>query len=160
MLRKLTILTLAAISFAALLALTAACGGGDDDEHMDGGMMSTGTAPEGSIRVGLVNWAVEPAATSAKAGEVTFWAVHDMAHGHSNDEGGVTHDLQVMRKKADGSMEMAGQVTGLKMGDAKALTLNLAAGDYELSCNVVEELKGKVIPHYAKGMKTPFKVTG
>lgn len=148
---------------ATLVSL--ACGG-DDDAGGDGatmgsnnGGMMAGDGPAGSIRVGLVNWAVEPAATSAKAGEVTFYAVHDAAHGHSNDEGGVTHDLQVMRKKSDGSLEMAGQVTGLKMGDAKALTLNLAAGDYELSCNVVEEFKGKVIPHYAKGMKTPFKVT-
>ncbi|MBA4181747.1 MAG: hypothetical protein C0506_14250 [Anaerolinea sp.] len=121
--------------------------------------MMGGDQPAGSIRVGLVNWAVEPAETSAKAGEVTFYAVHEMGHGHMADEGGVTHDLQVMRKTADGSFEMAGQVTGLKMGEAKALTLTMAAGDYELSCNVVEELKGKVIPHYAKGMRTPFKVT-
>lgn len=160
MLRKLTIFTAAALSFAALVTLTAACGGSDSGNgHMGGGMMSAGAAPEGSIRVGLVNWAVEPAQASAKAGEVTFWAVHDMAHTHMTGEGGVTHDLQVMRKKPDGSLEMAGQVTGLRMGEAKALTLNLTPGDYELSCNVVEELKGNVIPHYVKGMKTPFKVT-
>lgn len=86
-------------------------------------------------------------------------AVHDMGHSHGSSEGGVTHDLQVMRKNADGSMEMAGQVQGLKMGEAKALTLNLPAGEYELSCNVVEQIDGKMIPHYVKGMVTPFKVT-
>ena len=150
----------------AVLATASACGDDDNGHGSDGmpgsnntGMMGGG-APAGSIRVDLRNWAIEPAATSARAGEVTFYAVHDMGHGGSNDEGGVTHDLQVMRKKADGSLEMAGQVQGLKMGQAKALTLNLAAGDYELSCNVVEEIAGKVFPHYAKGMRTEFKVTG
>ena len=152
---------------AAVLATASACGDDDNGHGSDGmpgsnntGMMGGG-APAGSIRVDLRNWAIEPAATSARAGEVTFYAVHDMGHrGDTKDEGGVTHDLQVMRKKADGSLEMAGQVQGLKMGQAKALTLNLAAGDYELSCNVVEQIGGKNIPHYAKGMRTEFKVTG
>lgn len=151
---------IAAIAMFALAALTAACG--DDDSAssgMGGHMMSTGSAPEGSIRVDLVNWAVEPAQPSAKAGKVTFWAVHDMGHMHGMNEGGVTHDLQVMKKNTDGSYDMVGQVQGLKMGDAKALSLTLAPGDYELSCNVVEVINGQTIAHYAKGMHVPFTVT-
>lgn len=150
---------LGSVLATALFALAVACGSDNDDGHDDGALAKAPDGPEGSIRVGLVNWAVEPAQASARAGTVTFWAVHDAAHTHSNDEGGATHDLQVMRRKADGGLEMAGQVTGLKMGEAKALTLTLVAGDYELSCNVVEELKSGIIPHYVKGMKTPFKVT-
>lgn len=164
--RKLVLALTFPLVVLTILALSAACGD-DDDAHGMGGMagsnsgsMMGGSAPAGSIQVDLLNWAVQPAASSANAGEVTFYAVHDMAHAHMTDEGGVTHDLQVMRKKPDGSLEMIGQVQGLKMGEAKALTLNLAAGDYELSCNVVEQINGKVIAHYAKGMHTEFKVTG
>jgi uncharacterized cupredoxin-like copper-binding protein len=151
----------------AAVALFAACG--DDDGHNGGDMMGSGgmgsggmmdsAAPAGSIKIDLLNWAVVPAQSSVKAGSVTFWAVHDMGHQHMNSEGGVTHDLQVMKKKGDGSFEMAGQVQGLTMGEAKALTLNLTPGDYELSCNVVEEIGGKTISHYVKGMRAPFTVT-
>ena len=121
--------------------------------------MSTGDGPAGSIKVSLVNWAVQPATPSAKAGSVTFHVVHDMARTHTTAEGGNTHDLQVARKNAEGTFEIVGQVQGLKMGDEKDLTLNLAPGEYELQCNVTEELNGQVIPHYVKGMHTPFKVT-
>lgn len=137
----------------------AACGGDDDADGQDMGGMADGSAPAGSIEVKLINWAVEPAKTSAPAGKVTFWAVHDEAHGHDAAEGGVTHDLQVMKKKADGSFEMVGQVQGLKMGDAKALTLTLQPGEYDLACNVVEDVAGKMVPHYTKGMHTAFTVT-
>ncbi len=47
----------------------------------------------------------------------------------------------------------------MKMGDAKALTANLAPGDYELCCSVLEEIDGKAVGHYVKGTVTPFKVT-
>jgi len=162
------------VALALVLALAAfaaaACGG--DDGHGSGSMMGgsnggmmggsggmmSGSQPEGSIRVDLVNWAVEPAQSEVKAGSVTFWALHDMGHQHMSDEGGVTHDLQVMKKNADGSLQLVGQVQGLTMGQAKALTLDLTPGDYELSCNVVEQIKGKTISHYQKGMHTAFKV--
>src|SRR5512144_1683043 len=127
---------------AIVLAFAVACG--DEDGMGHGGMGNMGnmgamnSGPEGSIRVDLLNWAVEPATSSTKAGEVTFWAVHDMAHMHSSSEGGVTHDLQVMKKNTDGTLDLVGQVQGLRMGEAKALTLTLAVGEYELSCNVVE----------------------
>ncbi len=100
-----------------------------------------------------------PAQSEAKAGRVTFWAVHDMDHAHGGNEGGATHDLQVMRKGTGGNLELVGQVQGLTMGQAKALTLNLTPGDYELSCNVVEQIAGKMVSHYQQGMVTAFKVT-
>jgi hypothetical protein len=148
---------------AGALVVFTACGGDDDPGMgMGGGMtgMMSGRAPEGAIRVSLVNWAVEPAQTSAKAGEVTFWAVHDMQHAHGGDAGGNIHDLQVMRKTADGSFELVGEVKGLRMGDAKALTLDLTPGEYELACTVVEMVGDQAVSHYTKGMRTPFTVTG
>lgn len=134
-------------------AVLAACGGDDGSAGKDGR-----TAPAGSIQVNLVNWAVNPSESSAKAGKVTFWAVHEEAHAHDSGDGGLTHDLQVMKKQANGSFETVGQVQGLKIGEAKALTLTLSPGDYELACTVVETVNGKAIAHYAKGMHTAFTV--
>lgn len=123
-----------------------------------GGMMGGG-GPPGSITVRLQNWSVTPSQPSARAGSITFHAVHSMMDMmRRSTEGGATHDLQVMQKNADGSFELVGQVQGLRPGEAKDLTLDLAPGDYELSCNVTEELKGKVVAHYVKGMHIPFKV--
>jgi len=166
MIRRIATWLTVALVLALALLVTAACGSGDDDDDdghmMDGGMsgMMSGDQPAGSIRVGLVNWAVEPERTSAPAGEVTFWAVHDMAHGHGSNDGGDVHDLQVMRKTAEGSFELVGEVKGLRMGGAKALTLTLEPGEYELACTVVEVVGDQAIGHYTKGMRTPFTVTG
>lgn len=150
----------AAAALAGVIALSAAaCGGDDGQDHTAtmGSMMAP--APEGAIVVQLVNWGVEPSKTSAPAGKITFHAVHDMGHMHGMNEGGNIHDLQVSRRNADGTLELVGQVQGLRMGDAKDLTLDLPPGDYELQCNVVEEIGGKMVGHYTKGMHTPFKVT-
>lgn len=155
--RRMIVKGLLALALTGAFAVSVACGGDDDNHHM-GGMMGA-AAPEGSIRVGLVNWAVEPAQTSAPAGKITFWAVHDMQHRHGAGEGGDVHDLQVLRKAADGSTELVGQVQGLRMGEAKALTLTLEPGEYELACTVVEVVNGQAIGHYTKGMRAPFTVT-
>ncbi len=150
-----------ATALFAAVALGVACGGDRGSNGMGNGMggMMNSDQPAGSIRVGLVNWAVKPAKSSTTAGSVTFWAVHDMSHEHMSGEGGATHDLQVMRKTPDGNFEMVGQVQGLTMGQAKALTLSRTPGEYELSCQVVEEIKDKTIGHYPMGMHAPFTVT-
>ncbi len=148
-----------------------ACGGDDSSTmghgamgsatHMagDGHMSAMDTPPEGAIRVGLRNWAVEPAVSSVKAGKVTFWAVHEMEHAHGMGEGGNVHDLQVLRKAPDGTWDLVGQVRNLAMGEAAALEVELVPGEYELACTVVEEVGKQVISHYEKGMRTSFTVT-
>ncbi len=123
----------------------------------NGGMMGGG-GPPGAVTVELVDWAVIPSQSSARPGPVTFHAVHPMMDMMRRSEGGATHDLQVMRKTADGSYELVGQVQGLRLGESKDLTLDLAPGEYELSCNVTEELGGKVVAHYVKGMHAAFSV--
>jgi len=139
-----------------------ACGGGDSSTmghgamggatHMagDGHMSAMDTPPEGAIRVGLRNWAVEPAVSSVKAGKVTFWAVHEMEHAHGMGEGGNVHDLQVLRKAADGTWDLVGQVRNLAMGEAAALEVELVPGEYELAYTVVEEVGKQVISHYER----------
>ncbi|WBL34870.1 hypothetical protein O0235_08690 [Tepidiforma flava] len=152
---------------AAVLGVAAAACGGSNPVTVTGGhgpgdghMSAMAAPPEGAIRVGLRNWSVDPAVTSARAGKVVFWAVHEMDHAHGHDEGGQVHDLQVLKKTGDGSWELAGQVRNLGMGEAALLELNLEPGEYELACTVVEETTSGVVSHYAKGMRTPFTVTG
>jgi hypothetical protein len=44
-------------------------------------------------------------------------------------------------------------------GDEYRLPLTLEPGEYELQCNLVEEVGGKAFGHYVKGMHTTFRVT-
>lgn len=155
---------LIAFGLTATVLASASCGGEDGGEDHGAGAhdsagMNGSAPPEGAIRVSLLNWAVEPEQTSARAGEVTFWAVHDMQHSHGANEGGDVHDLQVLKKTAAGGTELVGQVQGLRMGEAKALTLTLEPGEYELACTVVEVVNDEAVGHYSKGMRTAFTVT-
>ena len=143
--RFMAITALGLLALAALVA--AACGGGSSDEQV--------------IEVRLLNWAVEPAVASAPAGNITFRAIHeqeDHAHGSGN-EGGEVHELAVSRKNVDGSGELIGTTGEIAVGKQKDLKLKLAAGAYELQCNLVEMIDGKPIAHYPEGMHTPFTVS-
>jgi uncharacterized cupredoxin-like copper-binding protein len=123
------------------------------------GMDMGGGSTTGTINVSLDNWTVKASKTSAKAGLVTFHVMYDMANMGSMADGGNVHDMQVARKNADGTFEVIGEVKGLGMGASKNLTLNLAAGDYELQCNHTEQVRGQLVSHYQKGMHTPFTVS-
>jgi len=164
-------LTLATVTFAACTggsspASTPASSGTGGMGGM-GGMGGTSgmngangtSAPAGNITVSLANWSVKPAVTSTKAGTVTFRALHAMDHSGGTETAGQIHDLDVARKNADGSFTQVGKVADIKMGQSKDLTLNLTAGEYELQCNVVEQVNGKLTSHYALGMHTAFTVT-
>ena len=123
------------------------------------GMDMGGGSTTGTINVNLMNWAIKPAKTSAKAGPVTFHVMYDMANMGSMADGGNVHDMQVAKKNPDGTFTVVGEVKGLGMGASKTLTLNLAAGDYELQCNHTEQVNGQAVSHYQKGMHTPFTVS-
>ena len=160
--------TLALVAVSMAIVVFAACGGDDDDNghSMGGGGMNGvgGTGgmmdgtPKGAIVVRLSNWSVDPSKTSVKAGEVTFRAVHDMHAMHSDGEG-KTHELVVARKNKDGTFEVVGEVEDIGVGEHKDLTVQLSKGEYELQCNLVEELSGKAVSHYKNGMHTKFRVT-
>ncbi len=49
----------------------------------------------------------------------------------------------VARKNAAGTFEVVGEAEDIGVGERKDLTLQLAKGDYELQCNIVEEVNGK-----------------
>ncbi len=122
--------------------------GGNDD-----------TTPAGAIRVELSNWRVDPAASELTSGKVTFDAVHlDEGHGHGGEEAGKDHDLVVSRKLADGSYELVARTEPIEMGGHQLLTVNLEPGEYQLSCDIVEEVSGKAVSHTVQGMVTNITV--
>ena len=155
------------LSVVAIGVFASSCGDDDDNHGMGGGTnMNQGGnsgmmdgAPNGAILVRLSNWSVDPAKSSVKAGEVTFRAVHDMHDMHANDEG-KTHELVVARMRADGTFEVIGEAEEIGVGERKDLTLKLDKGEYELQCNIVEQVAGQAVSHYKKGMHTKFTVTG
>ena len=141
-------------------ALVAACGGDDDDETapVDG-------TPVSAVTVNLTNWAMEPSSGLLNAGKVTFTATHVEEHGgHGASEGGETHQLLVARLpdgKKGGKGDFGSPVLNLseiKMGETKTGDVTLEPGTYELACLVVEQVNGKSVNHYEKGMYTTVNV--
>ncbi|MGH2610089.1 MAG: HAD-IC family P-type ATPase, partial [Tepidiformaceae bacterium] len=114
----------------------------------------------GEVRVELTNWTVEPSATTIDAGEVTFLAVHeeDHTHGGHNGEGGEIHELAIFRRDASGDLTLIARTAAIPVGGNERLTVRLEPGDYELQCDVVEELDGETVSHYVKGMHTSVRV--
>ncbi|MEX1104164.1 MAG: HAD-IC family P-type ATPase, partial [Dehalococcoidia bacterium] len=115
-------------------------------------------AAPGEVHVALSNWSIDPSATSVAAGEVTFVAVHEEDHGHGGHEGGEIHDLAVLKKDGDGSYSLIARTANIPAGESERLTVSLEPGDYELQCDIVEEVDGEAVSHYMKGMHTPFRV--
>ncbi len=119
----------------------------------------SGGTPAGAVRVELSNWAVTPPRRELAAGPVTFDVVHvEEDHGHGHDEPGKTHDLVISRKAADGSYEVIARTPALGIGERQDLELNLTPGEYQLSCDVVEEVGGKTVAHTLEGMVTTVTV--
>jgi uncharacterized cupredoxin-like copper-binding protein len=146
-----------------LLALVAASCGGDDDESP---ARDESGAPASVVTVNLKNWAVEPSASTLAAGTVKFSAMHEAEHGSMDAAGeeGAVHQLLVAPLPAGaraGQGEFGAPVlnlTGLKPGETKSADVQLAPGTYELACLTVEEVNGKTVNHYEKGMFTEVTV--
>jgi uncharacterized cupredoxin-like copper-binding protein len=142
----------------ALLALVAgACGDDDGDGETGAG---------GAIAVTLQEFAVITSPAQAPAGEVTF----DVTNEGPDD----VHEFVVFATDLapdalptieDGSVdeegegiELQGEIEDLAVGDTQSLTLDLAAGNYALICNIVEEEDGELESHYQEGMRVAFTV--
>ena len=91
---------------------------------------------------------------------VTFDAVHLDDHGHSGGghEAGQTHDLVVSKKLADGSYEVVGRTPEIATGESTRLTVDLEPGEYQLSCDLVEEVDGEMVSHTVEGMVANLQV--
>lgn len=141
-------------------SMTPGAGGGMGNMSgmMDGSRMMDGDVPAGTVVVHLSNWIVSTSQSVVKAGEVHFRVVHMPMDMHSADGAGKYHQLDVVRKNADGSYEAIGRTGQLSYGEQQDLTLTLAPGEYVLQCSIVEVIDGKAVSHYVMGMHTQFTV--
>lgn len=155
---------------AVMGLISAACGGDDDSPAMGGvdmggaGTTTAGTTaagvPASSVMVNLKNWSVEPSSTTLAAGAVKFTATHEAEHGGMAMAGqeGATHQLVVLPlpQGAKAGQSKFGvpvlNLSDIKPGETKTGQAELAPGTYELACLVVEQVDGKAVNHYEKGM--------
>jgi hypothetical protein len=155
--------TIALVAVLGLVGLIAAACGDDDtsgktDMDMGGGTGSAASAS--SLTVNLKNWAIQSSSKTLAAGKVTFTATHAAEHGAMNMDGqeGATHQLLVapLPQGAKAGQGKFGKpvlnLTDIKPGETKTGEAELAPGTYEVACLVVEQVKGKTVDHYEKGM--------
>ena len=109
--------------------------------------------------------AADPA--SVPAGSVTFDA--------TNDGPDDTHEFVVIMtdlgptelptdkdgvvEETGEGMEVIDEIEDIPVGETQSLTVDLAAGNYVLICNILQEEPGGVLEaHYSEGMRTTFTV--
>jgi plastocyanin len=106
----------AAIVSLLLLAPLAGCGGGDDEES------AGGTAGDAQVvEVRETEFALQPATVTVDAGRYTFRAIND---------GSAPHALEIDGNGIEEETDEIGP------GERAEVTVELAAGEYELYCPV------------------------
>jgi uncharacterized cupredoxin-like copper-binding protein len=140
----------------AVLALVAgACGDDDGGEETGAG---------GAIAITLQEFAVTPSPAQAPAGKVTFDATNegpDDVHEFVVFATDLAPDALPTVK--DGSVdetgegvELQGEIEDIAVGDTQSVTLDLAAGNYVLICNIYDAAEKE--SHYQEGMRVAFTV--
>ena len=128
--------------------------GGTDSEH------------DAEVHVTLSEWAIELDETSVAAGNVKFEAKNDGEEPHElviikgakpGDLTSAISDKGLDEEALPEGAEVLGEIEGFDSGRECAGTFELAADDYTLVCNIVEEHEDHV--HVQRGMITPFTVT-
>jgi plastocyanin len=128
--RRLPALTALAITAVGVLAI-AGCGGDDDSDTTAATPTTTNTAAQGgtasqgggTINVSLVDYRLDPADPTVKAGQVSIKATND---------GQVPHSIEVEGPNGDQELE-----SDLSPGDSGTLTVDLSKpGTYEWYCPV------------------------
>ena len=107
-------------------------------------------------------WEIQPSATTAPAGPVTFKA---------ENKGAETHEMVLFKTdlapesmpldqdgavdEAGAGLELIGEVEDVKPGELKEFTATLAPGKYVMACNAVENGQR----HFMNKMYKEFTVT-
>ena len=148
-----------AAGITAVIAVLALVAGACSD---DGGGEETGTG--GAIGITLQEFAVIPSPAQAPAGDVTFDA--------TNEGPDDVHEFVVFATDLapdalptveDGSVdetgegvELQGEIEDIAVGDTQSVTIDLAAGNYVLICNIYDAAEKE--SHYQEGMRVAFTV--
>lgn len=140
------------VSLITLSFALAACGGGGgSDAGSDAPVLGT------TVEVGMADYEFTLSRASVPAGTVTFHAtnmsatmVHEMVIAATDlDPGALPTDAAGAVDEA--MVESPGEIAETDPGADGTLTLDLAAGNYVLFCNVEN--------HYSRGMRIAFTVT-
>jgi uncharacterized cupredoxin-like copper-binding protein len=112
------------------------------------------------VRVELSNFQIDTSRSTIEAGETTLVVEHKKEIGHaSGNEPGETHDLVVFRMVDGAPTSVVARSRVLMSGESESLRVDLAAGTYELECDIAEEWDGHAISHAAEGMVASLTVT-
>lgn len=103
-----------------------------------------------SVAVTLVEYSVTADKPSVPAGKVRFIATNA-----SKDQ---VHELAVLKTKDDGTFDNMGEIEDIEAQKGGAVTLDLAAGAYELACLIAPGEAGSTVDHYQQGMHSAFTV--
>jgi iron uptake system component EfeO len=111
----------------------------------------TGAGAAANVNVGLTEYAIQPAVSSAKAGRVTFVV---------KNNGKEDHELEVSSVTGRDIPDEAGlgEVEDLGPNESKSFTVDLKPGTYELACRLVDSKANPPFNHYDRGMHMMFTV--
>lgn len=105
---------------------------------------------DASVAVTLVEFTISADKPSVKAGKIQFIATNV-----SKDQ---VHELAVLKRNADGTFENMGEIEDVAAQSGGTVTLDLAAGAYELACLIAPGEAGGTVDHYQQGMHSDFNV--
>jgi hypothetical protein len=128
-----------------------------DRGWFDGNGGSEAVDDEHHVSVELSNWAIDLSRDTVAAGLVTFEARHEESHAHGETDAGQVHDMVILRRTPAG-LEIVARTPELANGESASLTIELVPGEYEVQCNVVEEVDGEMIVHLEEGMRARLTV--
>ncbi len=103
-----------------------------------------------SVAVTLIEFAITADKPSVKAGKIQFIATNV-----SKDQ---VHELAVLKRNPDGTFENMGEIEDVAAQSGGTVTLDLAAGAYELACLIAPGEAGSTVDHYQQGMHSEFTV--
>ena len=150
---------------ACAVSVLAACGNSDDTSSGATSAAETSAAADGSVAVTLQEFAVSADPATAAAGSVTF----NVTNEGPNDvhefvviktDLGITElptdDKGAVEEEGEG-LEPVDEIEDVAVGSSETLTVDLAAGNYVLICNIYD--KSEQEAHYSEGMRTGFTVS-
>jgi iron uptake system EfeUOB component EfeO/EfeM len=115
-----------------------------------------------TVDVKVHEWSVDPGASSAPAGSVTFSVnntgpedVHEFVILKTDlDPGALPVDATGAVSETGAGIEVVDEIEDIPIGATQEVTATLAAGKYVLLCNIYDETEKEA--HYKMGMRIAF----
>ncbi len=109
---------------------------------------SESAAADATVAVTLDEYKITAGSASVEAGNIRFEA---------ENAGEEIHELYVLKAR-EGGYDVVGEVENVRPGESGAMTLELAAGEYQLACLIVPGEAGSTVDHFKEGMQKDFEV--